>query len=272
MAKLVIGTNKQTVVPAVVRDNSPEIYRVFRVFRGKIENSISTPFIPLPSTATDIGDYYYVYAYNNTPASVLSGAIDLSSLTKLSGTFSCYGMFKNCTGITSVDLSGLTTVSASNACQSMFSGCTGITSVDLSGLTTVSASNACQSMFYNCTGITSVDLSGLTTISGANNPLREMFSGCTGITSVDLSGLTTVSGSNACYSMFGGCTSLATVYIGGRTAIDFGGKTNVFASMFVGCTQNIDVYAPAANQTQIEAMSGYPKFAATGNVVWHWRS
>ena len=245
MAKLVIGTNKQTVVPAVVRDNSPEIYRVFRVFRGKIENSISTPFIPLPSTATDIGDYYYVYAYNNTPASVLSGAIDLSSLTKLSGTFSCYGMFKNCTGITSVDLSGLTTVSASNACQSMF---------------------------YNCTGITSVDLSGLTTISGANNPLREMFSGCTGITSVDLSGLTTVSGSNACYSMFGGCTSLATVYIGGRTAIDFGGKTNVFASMFVGCTQNIDVYAPAANQTQIEAMSGYPKFAATGNVVWHWRS
>jgi len=72
--------------------------------------------------------------------------------------------------------------------------------------------------------------------------------------------------------MFYGCTSLATVYIGGTTEINFGTKTNQFASMFSGCTQNIDVYAPAASQAKIESFSGYPNFGASGNVVWHWRS
>jgi hypothetical protein len=72
--------------------------------------------------------------------------------------------------------------------------------------------------------------------------------------------------------MFSQCTSLATVYIGGTTAIDFGTRTNQFASMFSGCTQNIDVYAPAANQAKIESFAGYPNFGATGTVTWHWRS
>ena len=72
--------------------------------------------------------------------------------------------------------------------------------------------------------------------------------------------------------MFENCTSLATVYIGGTTAIDFGTRTNQFTAMFSGCTQNIDVYAPAANQAAIEAFSGYPNFGGTGTVTWHWRS
>lgn len=228
-----------------VPTTAPEIYRVFRVNTGKIENSITTPFLPLPSTATDIGDYCYYDAYKNTPAAVLSGAIDLSSLTTLSGT---------------------------NACNNMFSNCTGITSVDLSSLTTLSGRSACQSMFQNCTGITSIDLSGLTTVSGTQ-VCNFMFSGCTGITSIDLSGLTTVSGIKACNYMFSGCTGgLTTVYIGGTTAINFGTQTSQFNNMFQNCTQNIDVYAPAANQSQIEAFPGYPNFGATGTVTWHWRS
>ena len=118
---------------------------------------------------------------------------------------------------------------------------------------------------------TSVDLSSLTTLSGLY-ACYYMFQGCTNLTSVDLSGLTTISGGNTCAYMFRDCTSLTTVYIGGTTAIDFGAYTTQFYKMFTACTQNIDVYAPAANQTQIEAMSGYPNFGATGNVVWHWRS
>jgi len=72
--------------------------------------------------------------------------------------------------------------------------------------------------------------------------------------------------------MFQNCTSLATVYIGGTTAINFGRRTNQFLGMFQNCTQNVDVYAPAANQAQIEAFSGYPNFGGTGTVTWHWRS
>jgi hypothetical protein len=126
-------------------------------------------------------------------------------------------------------------------------------------------------MFSGCTGLTSADLSALTTTSGSS-ACNYMFSGCTGLTSADLSALTTISGSSACAYMFYGCTSLTTVYIGGTTAIDFGTRTNQFTSMFSGCTQNIDVYAPAANQAKIESFSGYPNFGASGNVVWHWRS
>ena len=274
MAKLVIGTNKQTVVPAVVRDMSPEVYRVFRVNNGKIENSVSTPFLPLPSTATDIGDCCYYNAYRDTPASVLSGAINLSGLTTVSGQSACQNMFSGCTGITSVDLSGLTTLSGGSACREMFYNCSGITSVDLSSLTTISSQYACGSMFNGCTGITSVDLSSLTTVSGGilGYACQYMFNGCTGLTSVDLSGLTTVSGGYACRNMFQGCTSLATVYIGGTTAINFGTQTSQFQNMFQGCTQNIDVYAPAANQTAIEAFSGYPNFGGTGTVTWHWNT
>ena len=271
MAKLVIGTNKQIVVPAVVRDKSPEIYRVFRVNNGKIENSISTPFLPLPSTATDIGDYCYYRAYLSTPASVLSGAINLSNLTTLTGNSACNYMFSGCTGLTSVDLSGLTTISGVSACSTMFQGCTGLTSVDLSSLTTLTGGSACNTMFQNCTGLTSVDLSSLTTLTGGS-ACNYMFQNCTGLTSVDLSGLTTITGGSACANMFQGCTSLSTVYIGNTTAIDFGTRTTQFNSMFQGCAQNIDVYAPAGNQAKIESFSGYPNFGGTGTVTWHWRS
>ena len=114
-------------------------------------------------------------------------------------------------------------------------------------------------------------MSSLTTISGSN-ACGYMFQGCTGITSANLSALATVTGSGAFQQMFTNCQSLATVYIGGTTAIDFGTRTNQFTTMFSGCTQNIDVYAPAANQTAIEAFSGYPNFGGTGTVTWHWRS
>lgn len=89
---------------------------------------------------------------------------------------------------------------------------------------------------------------------------------------MDMSSLTTISGSSACGSMFSGCISLATVYIGGTTAIDFGTRTNQFTNMFSNCSQNIDVYAPAASQSDIEGLTGYPNFGGTGTVTWHWRS
>ena len=87
-----------------------------------------------------------------------------------------------------------------------------------------------------------------------------------------MSGLTILTGNQACGEMFYGCTSLTTVRIGNTTTIDFGTRTNQFISMFNNCAQNIDVYAPAGNQTAIEAMTGYPNFGGTGTVTWHWRS
>lgn len=223
-----------------VPTTAPAYYKEYTVVNGQLRNS--TNILNL-NGATDVGNYALAYAYYNVsfPANT---SVNLSLLTTISGTYACYYMFYYCAGITSVDLSGLTTISGTGACQYMLSGCAGLTSVDLSSLKTISGNGACQYMFRECTGITSVNLSGLTTISA----------------------------NNACNSMFRACTSLATVYIGSTTAIDFGTYTNQFSNLFNSCTQNIDVYAPAANQAQIEAFSGYPKFGCAGTVTWHWRS
>ena len=143
--------------------------------------------------------------------------------------------------------------------------------MDFTGMTDVS-DYALACAYINNTAISgAVDMSDLTTISGSN-ACNNMFYGCTGITSANLSALTTITGGSACSGMFSGCTSLATVYIGGTTAINFGTRTSQFQNMFSGCAQNIDVYAPAANQTAIEAFSGYPNFGGTGTVTWNWQS
>jgi hypothetical protein len=226
-----------------VPTTAPALYREFQLDNtGKLVPNTTTTHIMDFTGVTDVSSYALTYAYQYNTA--ISGAVDMSDLTTVSGPSACSNMFNGCTGLTSADLSALTTISGSNACQSMFNGCTGLTSVDLSSLTMISNNSACS----------------------------NMFSGCTGLTSVNMSSLTTVGASNACQYIFSGCTSLATVYIGGTTAIDFGTRTTQFNYMFQGCTQNIDVYAPAANQAQIEAFSGYPNFGGVGTVTWHWRS
>ena len=227
-----------TAVPTT----APALYREFQLLGGMLIADRSTTHIMDFTGMTDISDYALARAYYQNTA--ISGSVDMSDLTTISGQYACEAMFYNCTAITGIDLSSLTTISGRYACEAMFSNCTAITGIDLSSLTTISGNYGCSNMFQACTGIISADLSSLTTLSG----------------------------SQACVGMFTGCTSLATVYIGGTTAIDFGTRTNQFSSMFSGCTQNIDVYAPAANQAQIESFSGYPNFGATGTVTWHWRS
>ena len=258
--KAIANVNVPTTAPAHYIEKTVDANGVLRS---------STNIINL-NGVTNVGKYVLAHAYHSAPIPA-NTSVDLSSLTTLSGEGACTYMFSGCTGITSVDLSSLTTVSGQSACYYMFDSCTNLTSVDLSSLTTLSSIGACNYMFSGCTHITNVDLSSLTTVS-SNSACQNMFSLCKFLTSVNLPSLTTISGSNACNSMFQGCTSLATVYIGGTTAIDFGTQTSQFSNMFRSCTQNIDVYAPAANQAKIESFSGYPNFGGTGTVTWHWRS
>ena len=226
-----------------VPTTAPALYREFQLDNtGKLVPNTTTTHIMNFTGVTDVSDYAMYYAYKDNTA--ISGAIDMSDLTTVSGGGACASMFQGCTRLTSANLPALTTISGNGACGSMFQGCIGLTSANLPALTTISGSGACNNMFGRCIGLTSANLSALTTLSG----------------------------NSACMSMFSGCTSLVTVYIGGTAAINFGGRTNVFNSMFTSCPQNIDVYAPAANQAKIESFSGYPKFGGTGTVTWHWRS
>ena len=265
-------TDKATAV-VNVPTTAPALYREFQLDNtGKLVPNTTTTHIMDFTGMTDVGDYLLAYAYaDNTN---ISGSVDMSDLTGIGSTFACCNMFTNCSGITSADMSSLTVISGNNACQYMFGG-SGLTNFNLSSLVTISGAAACTYMFYNCSGLTSANLSSLTTLSGtanAQNNMNHIFERCSNLQSVDLSGLTTITGGGALNSAFASCGSLATVYIGNTTAIDFGTRTNQFQSMFYGCTQNIDVYAPAANQAKIESFSGYPNFSGTGTVTWHWRS
>lgn len=230
-----------------VPTTAPALYREFQLdANGTLVPNTTTTHIMNFTGMTDVLEYVLAYAYYNNTA--ISGAVDMSDLTTLSG---------------------------NSACARMFYGCTGITGANLSGLTTITGPSACTHMFYNCTNLINVNLSSLTTLGGTLSTqynMYYMFSGCSSLQSIDMSALTTITGGNALTYAFSLCTSLTTVYIGGTTAIDFGARKNQFNNMFSGCTQNIDVYAPAANQAQIEGFTGYPNFGSAGPVTWHWRS
>ena len=176
--------------------------------------------------ATDIGDYalYYAY-YSNTN---ITGAIDLSTLIKISGQSACNTMFYMCSGITSVDLGSLTEISGSDACWAMFAR-TGVTNVDLSRLTKISGASGCREMFNRCTSLTSVDLSSLSSITNGGSGAYSMFNQCYGLTTLSFPALRVVYSKDVLQNLIGGvsgCTvhfpsnmSSYAFVIGGGTAL-----------------------------------------------------
>ena len=226
---------------------------------------------------TDVGSSVFRYTYFSN--SNITGAVDLSSLTTISGGYACGNMFSSCAGITSVDLSSLTTISGSYACQNMFYG-TNITGVlDLSSLTTVPGGDGCSYMFGFCKEITSVDLSSLRELYGGNRAINSMFYGCSKLATADLSSLVTMETTRCCGTIFYGCTSLTSVFLSSLTYItgssclenafqnctsltslsfpalaQFGSNTNQFNSMLYGVT-GCTVHFPSNLQSVIGSWS-----------------
>lgn len=216
----------------------------------------------LPANAVGISGYALYRALSSCTTLT---SVDLSSLTTISGGYALSGAFSSCSSLTSVDLSSLATVSGAQALDYAFGSCSTLTSVDLSSLTTVSGEYALNTAFSGCAALTSVDLSSLTTVSGAR-ALSHAFSDCAALTSVDLSSLATVSGSQAFDDAFSGCTSLASLSFPALTASSFGSYTNQFNDMLFGVT-GCTVHFPAAIQSIIEGMTGYPNFGGTNTTV-----
>lgn len=247
MARLVLGTNiNNTGTASLVRDVSPAIYRAYEVDEtGKIVNSKSEPFHPLPSNATDIGPCCYYQAYKNAPVNILNGNIDLGLLESITGSSACYGMFSGDTGIVSVDLGSLkrlgTNQVGGNFCSYMFEKCNNITDIDLNSLLIIDGSQACMYMFSECTGLTNIDLSSLIGIVGSQT-CNYTFQKCTNITSVDLSNLTNIYGSSACCYMFMNCSSLESVNLSHLTA--FKSASTCLENTFLNCTSLKTLYFP----------------------------
>lgn len=274
MAKLVLGTNKTVVVPAVVRDMSPEHY-LERIVDANGALQISSKWIDLTG-ALNVGNYalmgaYYGVAFSNNTT------VDMSSLIVISGISACANMFQNTSGLTSVNLSGVKSISGQNACISMFQS-SKLRTINLGNLKTISGNSSCNSMFYSCTALQSIDLPSLTTISSG---CAQMFNNCSNMKSFKANKLNVITQklSESYNQMFYGCLYLESVEFGGLTASTFSTKKDQLQSIFNnmagsqapnGCTvhfpSNFDPSDP--NHTfDASTLGGYPTFGGNASYI-----
>lgn len=177
----------------------------------------------LPANATDLGSRVLEYALGYSSSLT---AVDMSSLTAVTGAYALYNAFYNCTNLATVDLGSLTTVTGRDAFTTAFLNCRSLTSVDLGSLTTVSSINA----------------------------LYQAFNGCTSLTSLTFTSLASITGSSSLSMTFKGCTSLTSLSFPALTASSFGSSTNQFNNMLSGVT-GCTVHFPAAIQSTIGSWS-----------------
>lgn len=197
---------------------------------------------------TDVGDYaLYCAFYQDTN---LTGALDMSALTSVSGNSAFYQTYSGCSGITTVNLSNLTTVSGTNAFNYTFEN-SSITSLDLSSLDSVSGSYAFRNAFFS-SSLANVNISNLRSVTGENS-FASAF-GNTRIQVIEFSKLSVLTGYSVFNNAFISCSQLKLVAFPALTASSFGSNRGQFTNMLrnvTGCT----VVFPSAIQSVIGSWS-----------------
>ena len=182
------------------------------------------------SGVKDVEQHQLAFAYYNQPS--VTGSVNLSSLTKVTGESAFDNAFYNCTGITGViDLGLLTVVGGPYAFRNAFNG-NGITGVNLSSLNTAGVASAFYGTFMNCSEIIgNVNVSSLKEIL-QTSAFAQTFKNCIKITSVDFGSLEKV-GANGCNELCSGCTSLINANFDNLKQIT---NSSGFGGVFIGCT------------------------------------
>ena len=215
---------------------------------------------------------------NVRPTSMFHWFADMSKLTYISGfsflktdnVTTMWGMFHNCSKLTSLDVSNFNTANVTNmgsmfnGCSRltslylnnfntanvtqmnfMFMGCTGLTNLDLSSFNTANVTSMTK-MFIGCTGLTSLNQSSFNTANVEN--MNGMFDGCSGLTTLDLSNFNTEK-VRIVYEMFRSCSNLTTIYVGN------GWSTNAVTDswrMFTGCTSLVGGMGTTYNASHVD--------------------
>ena len=187
----------------------------------------------------------------------LIDSANFATATTLASSYTFYGLFTNCTGLTSAEKLVLPATTLADGCYySMFYGCTSLTQAPELPATTLTYHcyremfRGCSSltkapelpattlakycyygMFYNCTSLTQVPELPATTL--VDYCYYYMFYGCTSLTTAPKIPATTLA-EYCYYGMFSGCTSLTTVLSIGNSATTM--ADYCCKSMFVGCT------------------------------------
>ena len=166
----------------------------------------------------------------------------------------CYcGMFRGCTGLTSVPALPATTL-VNDCYYNMFRDCTGLTAAPALPATTLTE-RCYREMFYGCTGLTTLPENMLPATTLANNCYQNMFQNCSSLTSAPALPATTLT--ELCYyGMFYGCTGLTTLpenMLPATTLAEY-----CYEYMFNGCTGLTS--APALPATTLANSCYYSMF------------
>lgn len=230
-----------------------------------------------PGTPTKYGisiDSILGEVYNNILQKPNGGErnITLTGFNSVSERALAYKFYGN-TRLRTLDASNITEIENPNGCVGMLEGCSSLTTLNMSNLIrltgstiTTNSTGACYKMCAGCSNLTTVDFSNLSVITKYG--MTYCFMLCSSLTSLSLPSLTELDDC-ALYIMVP-FSNITQVTLGGTSQITLNG--NPFSSMFGSCSQNITVNAPAANQVEIEALTGYPNFGGTGTVTWNWIS
>ena len=147
----------------------------------------------------------------------------------ISSAYTFYGLFSDCTGLTSAENLVLPATTLARSCYAnMFSKCTSLATAPALPATTL-ATQCYSGMFYGCTKLTTAPVLPATTL--ASHCYNSMFYGCTSLTTAPE--LPSTALTESCYnSMFNGCTSLTTAPALPVITLAMG----CYQGMFYGCT------------------------------------
>lgn len=234
------------------------------VYRKKQENFN----FALPNNATDIAKnalYMAFYEENSSSTNAYLTALDISSLTNVSGDSAFYRAFYYNSRLKTVNAHNLINVSAKNAFYQAFENCGSLNNIDFSSLKEVTGEGAFYYAFEQAS-IASVDFSSLETVSGTN-AFNQTFRFCRSLRSANFDSLKYVTGSKAFYWTFDVCP-LQELYFPSlaRDAFGSGGYTDQLSGIVYAvnnCTIHFPCYLKNTLIATGDAMAGFGGYGTT---------
>ena len=189
-----------------------------------------------------------------TPTSLYCFFEDLKKLETITGleylntekVTDMYGMFYNCSSLTSLDVTHFNTANVTDM-RFMFYYCSSLTSLDVTHFNTAKVTNM-RYMFYNCKALTSLDVTHFNTANVTN--MSNMFSYCSALTSLDVTNFNTAEVTNMS-SMFASCSSLTSLDV---TKFNTENVTNM-SKMFYDCVALLSLDVTNFNTANVTNMS-----------------
>lgn len=195
-------------------------------------------------------------------------SVSFRDLTTASGSYGLSYTFSTCTNLVRASFPALTTSASTYVFSYAFTGCTKLQSVDFAALTSVTSTSVMQYLCNGCTALTSVTFPSLKTIGTASSTAANYrhfynaFTGCTNLTTLTFPELEAIycNGTATSHGTFANNATIKKIYFPKLTYI---GKTSGYNNstgannLFYSCTALTEIHFAAANQSAIEASTGY---------------